>query len=74
LAAAFVAFMAEGFGDRVIGFDSACAVGYATARNAREAIGQPVTIPDALIAGPPSPLAPPSPPATSGISRIAACR
>ena len=51
LAAAFAAFMAEGFGDRVIGFDSACAAGYATARTARETLGQPVTIPDALIAG-----------------------
>jgi toxin FitB len=51
LDAAFAAFMAEGFGDRVIGFDRACAAGYASARTAREAIGQPVTIPDVLIAG-----------------------
>jgi predicted nucleic acid-binding protein len=50
LAAAFAAFLAEGFGGRVIGFDSACAAGHATARRAREAIGKPVTIPDALIA------------------------
>jgi toxin FitB len=40
LEAAFAAFMAEGFGDRVIGFDSACAAGYAIARNTREAIGR----------------------------------
>jgi hypothetical protein len=40
------AFMAQGFGGQVIGFDSACAAGYAIVRNAREAIGQPVTIPD----------------------------
>ena len=51
LEAAFAAFMAEGFGDRVMGFDRACAAGYAMARTAREAIGQPVTLPDALIAG-----------------------
>jgi predicted nucleic acid-binding protein len=51
LAAAFAAFMAQGFGDRVLSFDSACAAGSATARIARETAGKPGSIPDALIAG-----------------------
>lgn len=47
---AFRTFVAEGFGGRVIAFDSACAEAYGALRARREAAGLPVSIPDAMIA------------------------
>ena len=51
LAAAFRAFLDQGFGARVVAYDSACAAGYASVRTARERAGRPVKIPDLQIAG-----------------------
>ena len=51
LAAAFRAFLDQGFRARVIAYDSACAAGYAAMRVARETVGRPVKIPDLQIAG-----------------------
>lgn len=47
----FERFLAEGFADRVLPFDEGCAARYARARAAREAVGRPVALADALIAG-----------------------
>ena len=47
----FAAFLEAGFASRILVFDDACAVGYATARTAREQAGRPVSIQDALIGG-----------------------
>lgn len=51
LGAAFVAFLDQGFRQRVLSFDSACAIGYSVVRSRRESAGRPVKIPDAMIAG-----------------------
>jgi predicted nucleic acid-binding protein len=47
----FGTFLEAGFASRILPFDDACAVGYATARTARERAGRPVSIQDALIGG-----------------------
>jgi toxin FitB len=47
----FTAFLEAGFATRILAFDDACAVGYATVRTARERTGRPVSIQDALIGG-----------------------
>src|SRR5215472_1930486 len=51
LEAAFGTLLTQGFAYRVIAFDSACAVGYATIRVRREAAGRPIEMADAMIAG-----------------------
>lgn len=51
LAQAVEAFLEAGFAARILVFDAACAVGYATARATREAAGRPVPVQDALIGG-----------------------
>jgi toxin FitB len=51
IAGDFDAFLAAGFASRILVFDDACAVGYATARTAREQAGRPVPVQDALIGG-----------------------
>ena len=51
LGAAFESFLAEGFADRVLAFDSACAAAYADIRVRREAAGLPIAVADAMIAG-----------------------
>lgn len=51
LEAAFVTFMRQGFRDRVVAFDSACASAYAKARAERERAGRPGSLTDMLIAG-----------------------
>lgn len=43
-------FLAEGFTDRVIAFDSACATAYAAVRTRCESAGLPLSIPDAMTA------------------------
>jgi predicted nucleic acid-binding protein len=50
LEAAFQVFLRDGFGGRILVFDSACAVAYAAIRVRREAAGLPVAVPDAMIA------------------------
>lgn len=50
LAAAFQVFRRDGFADRILVFDSACAAAYAAIRVRREAAGLPIAIPDAMIA------------------------
>lgn len=47
----FAAFLAAGFASRILVFDDACAMGYATVRTSREQTGRPVSIQDALIGG-----------------------
>jgi predicted nucleic acid-binding protein len=47
----FAAFLEAGFASRILAFDGACAVVYATARTAGERTGRPVSIQDALIGG-----------------------
>jgi hypothetical protein len=51
LAAAFQIFLREGFADRILVFDSACAAAYADIRVRREAAGLPIATLDAMIAG-----------------------
>jgi len=51
LAAAFTAFLDQGFRQRILSFDSACAIGYSTVRFRRESMGRPAQTLDALIAG-----------------------
>ena len=43
--------LAEGFTNRMLVFDGACATKYAEARSARERTGRPVAMADALIGG-----------------------
>jgi len=71
LEAAFRAFLAQGFADRVLAFDSACAEGYAAVRVRREAAGLAISIPDALIAG--TALAHGAAVATRNLSDFAGC-
>ncbi len=40
----FGTFLEAGFASRILPFDDACAVGYATARTARERAGRPVSL------------------------------
>lgn len=47
----FAAFLAEGFGERIVVFDPGCAAGYARFRVARERVGRSVTVLDAMIGG-----------------------
>ena len=51
LAAAFHAFLDQGFRERVIAYDSTCVAGYADARIAREMAGRPVKTPDLQVIG-----------------------
>lgn len=51
LESAFGTFMRQGFRDRVVVFDSACASAYAKARAERERAGRPGSLTDLLIAG-----------------------
>lgn len=51
LEAAFTTFLAQGFGDRILVFDSACAVRSADIRVQREQAGRPIAFADAMIAG-----------------------
>ncbi|MBW4093241.1 MAG: type II toxin-antitoxin system VapC family toxin [Proteobacteria bacterium] len=50
LATNFQTLLVEGFTDRVIAFNRACATAYATVRTRRESAGLPISIPDAMIA------------------------
>jgi predicted nucleic acid-binding protein len=50
LEAAFQVFIRDGFADRILIFDSACAIAYAAIRVRREAAGLPIAVPDAMIA------------------------
>jgi predicted nucleic acid-binding protein len=45
------AVLAEGFQGRILVFDAACAIAYATARSIRERAGRPLQLLDALIGG-----------------------
>ncbi len=47
----FETFCRAGFASRILAFDDDCARGYALARNAREQVGRPVAVLDALIGG-----------------------
>ena len=47
----FEAFLDAGFGTRILAFDAACAVDYATVRASREEAGRRVQIMDTLIGG-----------------------
>jgi predicted nucleic acid-binding protein len=47
----FERFLERGFTQRIVLFDAACAVGYATARATRLRAGRPVALQDALIGG-----------------------
>lgn len=49
LEAALDAFLRQGFNNRVLAFDAACAASYAIVRAARETAGRPVAVQDALI-------------------------
>ena len=51
LTAGFQTFLADGFRDRILGFDSACAAASAEIRSHRDAIGRPMSFADAMIAG-----------------------
>jgi predicted nucleic acid-binding protein len=45
------AVLAQGFSGRILVFDEACAIAYATARSIRERAGRPLQTLDALIGG-----------------------
>jgi predicted nucleic acid-binding protein len=51
LETAFGTLLAQGFAGRVLAFNGACAAGYATVRGRREAVGRPISLPDAMVAG-----------------------
>ncbi|ACB96364.1 type II toxin-antitoxin system VapC family toxin [Beijerinckia indica] len=50
LVARVVTFFETGFRDRILSFDSSCAVFYAEIRHARELAGLPIEVEDAMIA------------------------
>lgn len=50
LVARVVTFFETGFRDRILSFDSSCAVFYAEIRHARETAGIPIEVEDAMIA------------------------
>jgi len=45
-----IAFLSEGFAGQILPFDSVCASWFAEVRAARDAVGKPISLPDAMIA------------------------